>query len=97
MENRRQARKSVTLSFQYTREDDTGKSKLKEATVVDLNEQGIRFEAMEKLPVGTRLTLNFDDARPPEKTLTFASQGIVVWSIRPDPEESFYRIGLKYI
>ena len=98
MEHRREPRKSVRLSFQYNLQTDSFESEPREATLIDLSERGIRFEAAEKLPVGTKLKLNFgkDESLEKEEHM-IKSDGIVVWSIQPNTDEPIYRVGLNYL
>jgi len=97
MEHRREKRKPVRFSFQYNLTGESSETGCKEGTVVDFSERGIRFEAEEKLPVGTKLTLSIEKDNSSAKDYHISPEGIVVWSIQPDPEEPLYRVGLKYV
>ena len=87
MEHRNKIRKRVNFSFQYSLKDDSSENQFKDAMVVDHSEKGIRFEALEKLPIGTRLRLTFKNVTPPIQDFQLNTEGVVVWSIQPDPEE----------
>lgn len=97
MEHRNKIRKRVNFSFQYSLKDDPSEHQFKDAMVVDHSEKGIRFETLEKLPIGTRLRLAFKNVLPPIQDSQLNTEGVVVWSIQPDPEEPVYRVGLKYL
>jgi hypothetical protein len=94
MEKRKSARKNILLRLYYLLEEDRQE---REATIIDLSERGIRFEAAEKLPVGTRLKLDFPDGTPSGEEDPFCKEGVVVWSIQPILNKLLYRIGIKYI
>lgn len=97
MENRNKAREPVNSYFQYSLKDDPSEQQIKDAMVVDHSERGLRFESLEKLPVGAKLRLSFKEVNPPIQGLPLNAEGIVVWCVQPDSEESVYRTGLKYI
>jgi hypothetical protein len=97
MEHRIEKRKPVRFSFQYNIGEDTSESSHREGTVVDYSDRGIRFESEERLPIGTKLKLDIDPHNPSAKDYLISPEGIVVWSIQPDPEESLYWVGLKYL
>lgn len=97
MENRMKARKPVHFPFRYRLEDASPPHELTNGTVVDLSDRGIRFETLEKLPIGTRLKLVFDGNPSDQKKYNLDDQGIVVWSVQPNPQESLYRVGLKFL
>jgi len=97
VEYRNKIRKPVNFSFQYTLKDDPSGYQIKDGKVVDHSEKGIRFEAMEKLPIGTRLRLIFKNPDPTIQDFRLKPEGVVVWSIQPDPKEPVFRVGLKYL
>jgi hypothetical protein len=97
MEQRKKSRKSVRFSFRYLSAGAEAEEKARDGTVVDLNDQGIRFETEEKLPVGTKLQLDDLDKKLKEGGSTSGREGVVVWSIQPDPGVMLFRVGLKYL
>lgn len=97
MEKRTESLKRASFPFRYRLEEGENVSTLRHGSVVDHNARGMRFEAPEKLPVGTRLRLNFDEVSPVEGEFPLGAEGVVVWSIQPNPNVSVYRVGLKYL
>jgi hypothetical protein len=97
MELRQHVREPVHFSFQYSLKDDSGNPRPRDGRAVDLSEQGVRFEAAERLPVGTKLTLVFEKISSLEKELPLSRDAVVVWSVQTSPDESLYRVGLRYI
>ena len=67
-----------------------------EARLVDLSERGLRLLTGERLPVGTRLTLDLSGVDPADRALLRRERGIVVWSVQPDGEKSRFLVGFKY-
>ncbi len=97
MENRKVIRENVLFSLHYVREEDGASDECRDATVMDISERGIRFETIERLPVGTTLKLTCDhDEKPPEGH-TVSDKGVVVWSIQPEPGVPLFLVGLKYV
>ena len=96
MEQRKQTRKNVRFSFRYLPDGAPSSEKTRDGTVVDLTDQGIRFETGEKLPIGTKLKVRGISAKSEDEGMEISREGIVVWSIQPDPGVLLYRIGLKY-
>ncbi len=85
------------FSLHYVREEDGAGGACRDATVMDISERGIRFETIERLPVGTKLKLTCDhDEKPPEGHIV-GDEGVVVWSIQPEPDVPLFLIGLKYV
>ena len=96
MENRKVKRKNVLFSLHYVREEDGAGDACRDATVMDISDRGIRFETIERLPVGTRLKLTCDhDEKPPPGHIV-GEEGVVVWSIQPEPDVPLFLVGLKY-
>ncbi|MDX1765013.1 MAG: PilZ domain-containing protein [bacterium] len=97
MEQRKQTRKKVRFSFRYLTTVAPSGEKAQDGTVVDLTDQGIRFETGEKLPVGTKLRVQGVGGKAKDDADPVARDGVVVWSIQPDPGVQLYRVGVKYI
>ena len=97
MDQRKKTRKSVRFSFRYLPAGAPASEKFRDGTVVDLTDQGIRFETGEKLTIGTKLTVQGISSKSEDETTRPPRDGVVVWSIQPDPGVQLYRIGLKYI
>ncbi len=97
MEQRKERRQRRRFLFHYKYQTGPGEVDSNQATVVDVSDRGVRFETREKLHVGTRLKLYFDPESSLSRNLPSEREGIVVWSIQPDPEVPHYLAGLKYL